>query len=62
MLALRIFPFSGILFNVIPSGPIAVLFAIIHQYVRLVPQAYHFKVFGVGMSDKIWVYALAAQV
>lgn len=62
MLALRVLPYTAGLFNAIPSGPIAILFAIIHQYIRLVPEAYHFKIFGLGMSDKIWVYALAVQV
>ena len=62
MLALRVLPYTAALFNSVPSGPIAVVFAIIHQYIRLVPEAYHFKIFGVGMTDKIWVYALAVQV
>ena len=62
MLTLRVLPYTAALFNSVPSGPIAVVFAIIHQYIRLVPEAYHFKIFGVGMTDKIWVYALAVQV
>ncbi|TBU33062.1 hypothetical protein BD309DRAFT_971994 [Dichomitus squalens] len=49
-------------FNNIPAGPIAIIFAVVYQYMRLVPSAYHFKVFGVGMSDKIWVYAIAIQL
>ena len=50
------------LFNNIPPGPIAIMFALVYQYMRLVPPAYHFRVFGVGMSDKIWAYAVAVQV
>lgn len=38
------------------------MFALVYQYMRLVPPAYHFRVFGVGMSDKIWAYAVAVQV
>ena len=49
-------------FNNIPGGPFAILFTIVYQYMRLVPAAYHFRVFGLGMSDKIWIYTIAFQV
>ncbi|CAL1700219.1 unnamed protein product [Somion occarium] len=62
MLALRMSTYTEALLNYVPSGPTAIIFSIIHQYIRLVPEAYHFKIFGVSMSDKIWVYALATQV
>ncbi|CCM01733.1 uncharacterized protein FIBRA_03799 [Fibroporia radiculosa] len=62
LLALQVVPPAGVLFNRIPSGPISIVFAILYQYMRLVPQAYQMKVFGVVFSDKIWLYALAAQL
>ncbi|KAH9948805.1 hypothetical protein B0H21DRAFT_732126 [Amylocystis lapponica] len=54
--------YLGSLFNYIPSGPMSVIFSLIYQYSRLVPTAYQFKVFGLGFNDKIWVYAVAAQL
>ncbi len=61
-LILHPFPWLGPLSNHISPGPTAVVFSIIYQYFRLVPHAYEFKVFGVVMSDKIWVYATVSQV
>ena len=52
----------GTFFNIVPAGPIAIIFSILYQYVRLVPDAYQMKVFGLDLNDKIWVYILAAQV
>ena len=62
MLTLQIIPTLGTLSNQIPAGPTAVIFSIVYQYFRLVPEAYKFRVFGVTFSDKIWVYATASQV
>ena len=62
LLLSQLTPVTRTTFNNIPAGPIAIIFAVLYQYMRLVPPAYHFKVFGVGMSDKIWVYAIAIQV
>ncbi|KZT71560.1 hypothetical protein DAEQUDRAFT_665684 [Daedalea quercina L-15889] len=53
---------AGTLFNVVPAGPIAILFSILYQYGRLVPDAYQMKVFGLDLNDKIWVYILAGQL
>ena len=52
----------GAFFNVVPAGPIAMIFSILYQYMRLVPDAYQMKVFGLDLNDKIWIYFLAAQV
>ncbi|EPS98752.1 hypothetical protein FOMPIDRAFT_1061153 [Fomitopsis schrenkii] len=52
----------GTFFNVVPAGPIAIIFSILYQYVRLVPDAYQMKVFGLDLNDKIWVYIFAAQL
>ena len=60
-LVLHIFPVIGKIANQIPPGPVAVLFSIAYQYLRLVPSAYEFKVFGIPMSDKIWTYAVASK-
>lgn len=62
MLLLSPMPVFGPAFNRLPSGPTAIIFSIVYQYFRLVPQAYEFKVFGVTFSDKVWVYATSAQV
>ncbi|OSD04562.1 hypothetical protein PYCCODRAFT_1443827 [Trametes coccinea BRFM310] len=62
LLVARLTPVTSSLFNNIPPGPIAVMSAVLYQYIRLVPPAYHFRIFGLGMSDKIWVYAIAAQL
>ncbi|GJE84864.1 CUE domain-containing protein [Phanerochaete sordida] len=55
-------PTVGPAVNRLPSGPIALVFSIIYQYYRLVPQAFEFKIFGATFSDKIWAYATAAQL
>ncbi|KAH9855067.1 hypothetical protein C2E23DRAFT_816657 [Lenzites betulinus] len=62
LLVAQLTPATGALFNNIPPGPIAITSAVLYQYARLVPPAYHFRIFGVGMSDKVWVYAIAAQL
>ncbi|KIJ69871.1 hypothetical protein HYDPIDRAFT_171835 [Hydnomerulius pinastri MD-312] len=48
--------------NHIPSGPSAVVFSILYQWSRLVPPAYHFRIFGVPLSNKIFTYVLASQL
>ncbi|RPD66887.1 hypothetical protein L226DRAFT_608168 [Lentinus tigrinus ALCF2SS1-7] len=62
LLLAQITPVTRSLLNNIPPGPVAIMFALVYQYMRLVPSAYHFRIFGVGMSDKIWVYAVAVQL
>ncbi|KAI0353122.1 hypothetical protein OH77DRAFT_664574 [Trametes cingulata] len=62
LLLAQLTPVTSSLFNNIPPGPIAIMSALLYQYMRLVPPAYHFRIFGVGMSDKVWVYAIAAQL
>lgn len=52
----------GSSFNVIPSGPVGLAFSLVYQYFSLVPATYHFRVFGVTLSNKAFVYALALQV
>lgn len=62
LLTLQLFHGIGPLFNNIHPGPISVMFSILYQYMRLIPQAYQFKVFGAVVSDKIWVYVVAGQL
>lgn len=55
-------PATGNLLNYIPPGPTAIMFSVVYQYSRLVPSVYELKIFGVAMTDKVWVYATAIQV
>ncbi|CAE6524072.1 unnamed protein product [Rhizoctonia solani] len=48
--------------NYIPAGPIAILFAIIYQYERIVPSAYNFRVLGITMSNKTFTYLIAFPI
>jgi hypothetical protein len=48
--------------NVIPPGPTALLFAIAYQYARLIPPAYHLRIFGVPLTNKAFIFAPAAEV
>ncbi|TFY78708.1 hypothetical protein EWM64_g5305 [Hericium alpestre] len=49
-------------FNYIPAGPTALAFNLLYQYSKLVPKAYHFRIFGIPLHDKIFVYILAFQL
>ena len=62
LMTLYLFPPMGDAFNYVPAGPIALVWSIVYQYLQLVPNAYQFRVFGVELNDKIWVYALAGLV
>ncbi|KAF9977619.1 hypothetical protein BGZ73_005473 [Actinomortierella ambigua] len=48
--------------NVIPAGPFGVLFAALYQYFSVIPATYEFKVFGIVLTDKIYMYILALQL
>ncbi|GJJ07208.1 hypothetical protein Clacol_001408 [Clathrus columnatus] len=48
--------------NVIPAGPISILFSILYQYYRLVPPAYSFQIFMLKFSNKAFLYVLAYQL
>ena len=62
LIVLQQVPVFGGLSNNIPAGPSAIVFSTLYQYFRLVPEAYHFRIFGVTLSDKFWVYGTALQV
>ncbi|EJU06291.1 hypothetical protein DACRYDRAFT_44487 [Dacryopinax primogenitus] len=54
--------FHNIGLNVIPSGPYALVFSIMYQYYRIVPTIYHYRVFGVSLSNKSVHYILPLQL
>lgn len=48
--------------NVIPSGPVGLAFSLVYQYFIFVPATYHFRVFGVTLSNKLFLYILALEL
>ncbi|KAI8369886.1 hypothetical protein EDC96DRAFT_543050 [Choanephora cucurbitarum] len=46
----------------IPSGPYAILFSSLYQYHRIIPITYRFRIFGIVMTDKLFLYILAIQM
>ncbi|KAG2200859.1 hypothetical protein INT46_008765 [Mucor plumbeus] len=46
----------------IPGGPYALIFSALYQYHRIIPVTYRFRVFGVVMSNKLFLYILAFQI
>ncbi|KAK4509848.1 uncharacterized protein ATC70_007152 [Mucor velutinosus] len=48
-------------FKSIASGPYAILFSILYQYQKIIPASYQVSMLGATLSDKIYVYAAAAQ-
>ncbi|KAL5508196.1 hypothetical protein ACEPAH_5815 [Sanghuangporus vaninii] len=48
--------------NVLPSGPLTLVFSILYQFSRLIPRAYTFRIFGVTLTNKIFAYILALQL
>ncbi|KNZ76449.1 UBA domain-containing protein 14, partial [Termitomyces sp. J132] len=47
--------------NHIAMGPAAVVFSIMYQYSRIVPATYKYRIFGVPLNNKSFLYLLAAQ-
>lgn len=43
-------------------GPSTLLFSILYQYYRIVPQVYTYRIFGVPLNNKSVLYFLALQV
>lgn len=62
LLSLLVLQNFGSSFNVIPSGPVGIAFSLVYQYLSLVPATYHFRVFGVTLSNKSFLYVLASQL
>ncbi|TDL29394.1 hypothetical protein BD410DRAFT_811047 [Rickenella mellea] len=48
--------------NFLPSGPTSLVFSILYQYYRLVPPAYSFKILGVTLTNKVFIYIVALQL
>jgi hypothetical protein len=44
------------------AGPHGLIFAALYQYYCNVPVTVRVKILGVGLSDKIFLYILSAQV
>lgn len=59
-LALLLFHRAGL--NYISMGPSALVFGILHQHSRIVPAAYHYRIFGVSLNNKSVTFILALQV
>lgn len=62
LLSLLTFHRVGPSFNAIPSGPVGIAFSLLYQYFILVPATYRFRVFGVTLSNKVFLYTLALLV
>jgi hypothetical protein len=62
LLSLLVLHHFGSSFNAIPSGPVGLAFSLIYQYACLMPATYNFRVFGVALSNKSFLYVLASQV
>ncbi|KAI5893590.1 uncharacterized protein SCHCODRAFT_02256803 [Schizophyllum commune H4-8] len=54
--------FNRLGLNFIPGGPITLVFTILYQYSRVIPSVYRFRVFGITLSNKSFVYLLALQL
>ncbi|KDQ08269.1 hypothetical protein BOTBODRAFT_191890 [Botryobasidium botryosum FD-172 SS1] len=48
--------------NVIPSGPIALIFSILYQHYRIVPSSYTYRISSISISNKAPMYFLALQL
>ncbi|KAL1411231.1 hypothetical protein Q8F55_002182 [Vanrija albida] len=48
--------------NAIPAGPYGIIFSILWQYFRTVPNLYSFRLLGIEFSYKIFTWILAAQL
>ncbi|CEP14827.1 hypothetical protein [Parasitella parasitica] len=49
-------------FKSIPGGPYALIFSALYQYYRIIPVTYRFRVFGLVINNKLFLYVLAIQV
>ncbi|WWD01561.1 hypothetical protein V866_008506 [Kwoniella sp. B9012] len=48
--------------NSIPAGPYGIIFSLLWQQYRIFPSLYHFRVFGIEFSSKVFNWILAAQL
>jgi hypothetical protein len=46
----------------VPSGPYAVLFAVLYQFMHVIPSTYRVSLLGLSLSDKSFVNLLCAQL
>ncbi|KAI5123411.1 hypothetical protein M0805_006117 [Coniferiporia weirii] len=54
--------FNKLGLNVLPSGPVTLVFSILYQFSRLVPHSYTFRIFGVTVTNKVFMYIIALQL
>ncbi|KAK7469390.1 hypothetical protein VKT23_003865 [Stygiomarasmius scandens] len=59
-LSLILFHRAGL--NYIPAGPFGLLFSILYQYSRIIPSVYDFRIFGVPLNNKSFIYFLAMHL
>ncbi|WWD15788.1 hypothetical protein CI109_100212 [Kwoniella shandongensis] len=48
--------------NAIPAGPYGIIFSLLWQQYRTVPSFYHFRLFGIDVSNKAFTWILALQL
>jgi hypothetical protein len=48
--------------NYISAGPATLIFSILYQYWRIFPSSYHFRIFGLPLNNKSFLYILVLQV
>ena len=60
LLSVLLFHRVGI--NHIAMGPSTLLFSMLYQYYRIVPQVYTYRIFGLPLNNKSVLYFLALQV
>ncbi|ORX66643.1 hypothetical protein DL89DRAFT_216466, partial [Linderina pennispora] len=53
---------TGQRFNIVAAGPYSLIFAVLYQFHVLVPAKYRIRVFGMELSDKWTVYAVALHL
>jgi len=59
-IALILFQRVGL--NHFSSGPLTLVFCLLYQYSRIVPSVYEFRVFGLVLNNKSFMYTLALQL
>ncbi|KAJ1977407.1 hypothetical protein H4R34_003590 [Dimargaris verticillata] len=47
--------------NSLPPGPYGLIFATLYQFYRIIPSTYKFRILGVSLTDKSYMYLLALQ-
>ncbi|KAJ1972661.1 hypothetical protein H4R35_004551 [Dimargaris xerosporica] len=48
--------------NSLPPGPYGLIFATLYQFYRIIPSTYKFRILGISLTDKSYMYFLAFQL